>query len=242
MSLIAFFRRLFARSTSVTKKAVAALPRPASSAKVLQLTTKNHVLKTMQDVEQLAKKLPGSSVKKNVWYLGGNILSGVKLRGKGDQREDQDPLLRVHIEGLVITNGFCRDVKDGLHIAAENVTLRNMHWLDVGEDAVNNRKGAFKTKVAGCTFNTTKKDNDKTLQLNDGRGAEVVDCTIVGGITGIRLGDKWSDQDDTATVKRVRFQGCDTALNLATIRVKVQDCTYEGVAKRVVHSHGSKLI
>ncbi len=217
-------------------------PEPAKDARVLRLTRDNHVIKTAEDLEALAKKLPGSRVNGRTWDLGGGILSGKDLRGSGNQSENQDPLLRIELGRVVIRNGFCRDVKDGLHIAAPEVQLRDMHWLDVGEDAVNNRQGAYNTKLVKCSFDTSKPGNDKTIQLNEGRDAEVVDCLIYGGITGIRLGDKWSNSKDRAKVKNVQFVGCETAMNLAKIGVEVKGCTYTGVRKQVVHSHGSQLV
>ena len=80
--------------------------------------------------------------------------------GDGSQSESQKPVFKV-------VNGTLRNVvlgapaADGIHTEG-NVTLNNVHWQDVGEDALTVKKSGTVTIDGGTAFNA----DDKVFQIN----------------------------------------------------------------------------
>ena len=80
--------------------------------------------------------------------------------GDGSQSESQKPVFKV-------VNGNLRNVvlgapaADGIHTEG-NVTLNNVHWQDVGEDALTVKKSGSVTIDGGTAFNAS----DKVFQIN----------------------------------------------------------------------------
>lgn len=216
--------------------------KPKSNAKVCYVTRDFHIIKTLKDLEELSKKVSGSKLSGKTLDLNGAILDGKKLKGDGGQGENQDPLLRIQLEGVTIQNGFCRNVKDSMRADVANITFKKLTFLDVGEDAVSCGPKGENTSVIDCEFdNSKKKTADKSIQLNNGKNALVDGCVIYGGITGIRLGDMFNSTKDVSTVKNTKFIGVDTAMNLCKIRLKQSDNTFDGVKTQVKHSNGSSI-
>ena len=216
------------------------LPRSVSSR--CYLTRDIYCIKSEADLVKLQKRVPGSSLKGRGLNLNGAILDGSKLKGSGSQDENQDPLLRIELEDVEIRGGFCQNLKDGLNVSAPDVLLRQLTFLDVGEDAINNKEGAIGLLIEHCEFISTRSTTDKILQINEGQKARIIGCTFIGpAITGIRLGDKWSHSSDVATVEKCQFYNVDTGFNLARIQVRgISTCSFNGVRLKLKHSLGSK--
>ncbi len=97
----------------------------------------------------------------NTAFDGGctRYVAGPEL-GDGSQDEDQQPVFRV-------TNGMLRNVvlgapaADGIHTRG-NVTLNNVHWQDVGEDALTVKESGTVTIDGGTATNA----DDKIFQIN----------------------------------------------------------------------------
>ena len=87
------------------------------------------------------------------------FVAGTEL-GDGSQSESQKPVFKV-------VNGTLRNVvlgapaADGIHTEG-NVTLNNVHWQDVGEDALTVKKSGAVTIDGGTAFNAA----DKVFQIN----------------------------------------------------------------------------
>ncbi|MFZ5891570.1 MAG: pectate lyase [Myxococcota bacterium] len=80
--------------------------------------------------------------------------------GPGDQSEGQEPIFRVN--GGTLSNVILgASAADGIHIYG-NTTLKNIHWLDIGEDAMTIKDNATMTLDCG----SSDKGSDKTFQVN----------------------------------------------------------------------------
>ncbi|WP_434702661.1 pectate lyase [Pseudomonas sp. Z1-12] len=95
--------------------------------------------------------------------------AGSKL-GNGDQSEDQKPLFEL-AEGATLKNVILGDNEaDGIHVRAANekpVTVDNVHWTDVGEDALTVKpEGGADVTNLNITNSSAKGANDKIFQLN----------------------------------------------------------------------------
>jgi hypothetical protein len=65
-----------------------------------------------------------------------------------------------------------------------------------------------------CQF-YNRKEGDKSLQLNDGRNAQVVKCFFTGGTTAIRLVESTSKfKGQKSSVDLCSFENLDTAVNV----------------------------
>lgn len=95
--------------------------------------------------------------------------AGFKL-GNGDQSEDQKPLFEL-AEGATLKNVILGDNEaDGIHVVAANakpVNVDNVHWTDVGEDALTVKpEGGADVTNLNITNSSARKANDKIFQLN----------------------------------------------------------------------------
>ncbi|KPI07044.1 Pectate lyase [Actinobacteria bacterium OK074] len=89
---------------------------------------------------------------------------GTGALGTSDQAEDQDPVFELK-DGAVLKNVIIgTPAADGVHCLG-SCTLRNVWWLDVGEDAA-----SFKGKKASAVYKVigggAQKADDKVLQFN----------------------------------------------------------------------------
>ena len=102
--------------------------------------------------------------------------AGAKL-GSGDQSEDQKPLFEL-AEGATLKNViFGKNEADGVHVVAANakpVTVDNVHWTDVGEDAMTVKpEGGAEVTNLNITNSSAKAASDKIFQLNANANVKV---------------------------------------------------------------------
>jgi pectate lyase C len=101
-------------------------------------------------------------------------IAGPEL-GDGSQDEDQKPVFKV-------TNGMVRNVvlgapaADGIHTYG-NVTLNNITWEDVGEDALTVKQSGTVLVDGGRAFNA----DDKVFQINAPSTFTVRNFVVVNG-------------------------------------------------------------
>lgn len=97
----------------------------------------------------------------NTAFDGGctRYVAGPEL-GDGSQDEDQKPVFRV-INGMLRNVVLGSPAADGIHTEG-NVTLNNVHWQDVGEDALTVKKSGIVTIDGGTATNA----DDKIFQIN----------------------------------------------------------------------------
>ncbi len=218
---------------------------PKTGAKTLYLQNGTN-LRKCSDVIALAKKLPGSKAYERnsicYWDLGGGILNGSKQRGNGGQDENQEPLFRASTS-LVLQNGFVLNNKNGAGFSKPNSGVRNVTWLNVGEDAVYTSKGAHNFLIENCQF-INKRSGDKSIQANEAKGLKMFNNLVYGGITCARIGSKAAGNrpTDIAEAGGNRFVGCEAAYNISSITLRiVRKDTYEGVDEREVLAEGAKI-
>jgi pectate lyase C len=97
----------------------------------------------------------------NTAFDGGctRYVAGPEL-GDGGQGEDQKPVFKV-IGGMLRNVVLGAPAADGIHTEG-NVTLSNITWEDVGEDAMTIKKSGTVTIDGGRAFNA----DDKIFQIN----------------------------------------------------------------------------
>lgn len=153
--------------------------------------------------------------------LKGAIIDGKKQDGDGGQGERQTPLFRARIP-FVLKNGFIQNNKNAATFYASNSGVKNMTWLNVGEDAVATADNAKNFVVQNCQF-LNDKSGDKSIQLNEADGAEVHNNLVYGGITGVRVGKyDYVSKNDKAFGGGNEFVGVDTAWNLGEMILEIQ--------------------
>lgn len=190
--------------------------KPKSSATVSYFRDNTRIT----DYDMLEKLVKGSKVDGKVWDLRGNIIDGRKQSGDGGQGEDQEPLARVYIP-LIIRNGFIQNNKNAILFYGKQSGVERITWLTIGEDAVATMKGAVGFIVEDCEF-INKREGDKSIQLNEGDGAKIVDNLIYSGTTGVRIGDNnTTSVSDQAYAANNRFVGVDTAYHASKITLNI---------------------
>lgn len=218
---------------------------PESKANTLYLKN-GTIFNNCSDVAKLAENLPGSNVSQNktvcTWDLGGGILNGSKQKGDGGQSENQEPLFRARTS-LILQNGFVLNNKNAAVFYSPNSGVKNVTWLNVGEDAVATAKGAYNFLIENCEF-INKRGGDKSIQANDSKDLKMFNNLVYGGITCARVGSKsfGNKPSDIAQAGGNRFVGCDTAYNISSITLKiVQKDKYQHVNKTEVLGSGAKI-
>jgi len=104
-------------------------------------------------------------------YDGHNqTFSASSKLGSGNQSEDQKPLFELE-EGATLKNVILgKDEADGIHVKAANdkaVNIDNVHWTDVGEDALTVKgEGGAKITNLNITNSSAQGADDKIFQLN----------------------------------------------------------------------------
>jgi hypothetical protein len=200
--------------------------------------------KTMEDVK---KDLKGSGAKiiGTTVDLAGGKISGAKLKHSANQNDEQSIGVKVRIDGFTLKRGMLEDLPGGIIVYAEDVTFEDLIVLKIGEDGLSNgRDVSPNTRIINCKLYGTAQ-NDKGIQLNDGRGAEIKNCFISGGITGARIQKKAAaKQNGTATVTGNTFKNVDTAINCAgEVTVIFKNNKFEGVnTEAKVDGDGVKII
>lgn len=172
--------------------------------------------------------------------LKGIILDGSKQKGDGGQNENQTPLLRARMP-IIFKNGFVVNNKNALTFYAPNSGVQNIVWHDIGEDAVATYDGAYNFLVKDCQFSGAK---DKTIQLNEAKGARVYNNIIVGGITGVRLGKiAYTERTDRVLCGKNKFYNVKTAWHIAKLTMEETDENkYISVEKKYELVEGAAVI
>ncbi len=80
--------------------------------------------------------------------------------GDGGQGENQKPVFKV-VNGTLLNVVLGAPAADGIHTEG-NVTLRNVHWEDIGEDALTVKKSGNVTIDGG----SARLGSDKVFQIN----------------------------------------------------------------------------
>ena len=99
-------------------------------------------------------------------------------KGRGDcsQTEDMPPIFRIVARGITVKNATIKDAPDGIHINAARVTIENVIFPDVCEDAITMKEDARWARVSGCYF---AKASDKAIQCSYGGGHRVFENVFV---------------------------------------------------------------
>lgn len=117
--------------------------------------------------------------------------------GDGSQDEGQRPIFRVNggtLKNVVIDHSGA----DGIHIYGD-ATLENIHWLDIGEDAMTIKAPATVTLDCGSSQN----GEDKTFQIN-------AESTLyISNFTATRAGKFIRQNGGTAFPINVYIDQCD---------------------------------
>jgi hypothetical protein len=100
---------------------------------------------------------------------GGKTFTAGSALGDGGQGEGQKPLFEL-AEGATLKNVVIgENGADGVHVKAGSekaVNVDNVHWTNVGEDALTVKDGGAKTTNLNITNSTAQGANDKVFQLN----------------------------------------------------------------------------
>lgn len=126
-----------------------------------------------------ATNLPETIVRATILVTSGTFDGGCRRftagpeLGDGGQSEDQDPVFRVE-NGATLRNVVIgRNGADGIHVY-NGGTIDNVHWLDVGEDAL-----TIKSSGTVNLRNIEGYDaDDKFFQINAASTLNVTNCII----------------------------------------------------------------
>lgn len=178
----------------------------------------NWTIRDQSDLAPLLDKLKGSKLYTqdgvSIVDLNGGVIDGNKQSGSGGQDENQEPLFRAEMS-LALKNGFVRNNKNAATFNAPYSGVKNITFTNIGEDAVATSKKATNFLVDNCEF-INKKGGDKSIQLNQAKGAQITDNLIYGGITGVRVHESsWTSSKDEAYCGGNLFVGVDTAWNVS---------------------------
>jgi hypothetical protein len=214
---------------------------PSSNAKIFKPVGEWNI-RSLKDLESVTKALGAKVYTKNgiiFLDLQGGILDGTKQKGDGGQSENQTPLLRARIP-LVVQNGFIRNNKNALTFYAPDSGVKNLNWINIGEDAVATSEGAFNFFVEKCEFSGAK---DKSIQLNEAKGAKVYNNKIYGGTTGVRLGEiSFTERDNIVYCGGNEFFNVDTAWHVAKLTViETESNKYSSVRLKYKLVEGAKV-
>jgi len=236
-----YFVGCVSNSAPDTKFVEANLRKPSVAAKVYKPKGEWDI-RSEKDLEPVKKLGAKVVVRKGVTRvnLNGIVLDGSSQNGSGSQSEDQTPIFRARIP-LVIENGFINNNKNAATFYKQNSGVRNIVWTEIGEDAVATYDGAKNFFVDGCEFSGAA---DKSIQLNEASGARVVNNTIVGGITGARIGKiDFSSSKDVAICGNNTFINVDTAWNVGKVTLIVGENKniYKNVKTPFKTTHGAKI-
>ena len=231
---------LFALCTigvSLNSEAAPSYRKPKSNAKVYYCKNK-FTIKSEKDIPDNIGKVSGSNPL--VWDLQGAILDGSKQSGDGGQGEKQEPLFRSYVS-LVVKNGFVRNNKNAMMFYKKNSGINKITFTNIGEDAVGTSKGAYNFSVKNSEF-INKGSGDKSIQLNEAKGAEIKGNLVYSGRTCVRIGDNHTTVvSDIVEISNNRFVSCDTALHASKITVYEDSNKFEGVRLKFKSAAGAKF-
>ncbi|RAT16997.1 hypothetical protein AU490_01265 [Lonsdalea populi] len=95
---------------------------------------------------------------------GKTYIAGAGL-GNGSQTEGQKPLFEVADGGSVKNVIFGDNAADGIHLYGD-ATIDNVHWTNVGEDALTVKDNAGSPANVTITNSSAQSASDKVFQLN----------------------------------------------------------------------------
>jgi pectate lyase C len=160
----------------------------------------------------------------NRTYDGGcRVHNASRALGDGSQSEGQSPIFRVE-NGTVRRVILGRNGADGIHTYG-NVTLDNITWTDVGEDAM-----TVKTAGRVNVRNITGWDAaDKFFQMNATGTLNVSNCRITRALKAFR------QKGGTSYRTAVNFNNCDlTSIGEAVFRTDSSSSTARWTTGRAV--------
>jgi len=107
-------------------------------------------------------------------YEGATIV----WKGPGDcsQKEDMPPIFRITGNGITVKNATIIGAPDGIHIDAARVSIENVNFPDVCEDAITMKERARWARIKGCYFAQAA---DKAIQCTYGTGHRIYDNVFV---------------------------------------------------------------
>lgn len=94
--------------------------------------------------------------------------------GDGSQAEGQSPIFEVESGGTLRNVVIGASGADGIHVSG-NVTLENVHWLDIGEDALT-VAGSSGTVTINC--GSAANSADKVFQVNTASTLRISNFTV----------------------------------------------------------------
>lgn len=117
---------------------------------------------------QVLAQQAGSAVNETIVVKKGQTFDGKNKRftagkalGDGSQREGQRPLFKLEDGARLINVVIGNPAADGVHTYG-NVQLQNIHWEDIGEDAMTIKQEGNVTLNGG----SAKEGEDKIFQIN----------------------------------------------------------------------------
>ena len=213
--------------------------KPAAGAKVYAPPGKWNI-KSIADTKKLAGSTASEKDGVIIWDLKGGILDGKNQDGKCDQNEKNEPLFRAYAP-IILKNGFVRNAKNGMYFSAKNSGVEKMTWLNICEDGIGTNKGAENLRIIDSEF-INHSGNDKSIQLNEAKGAIIKGNLIYAGTTCMRVGaSDVTAVSDVATVTNNRFVGCDTAIHASKITVKRSGNKFTNVNTEEKSANGAKF-
>jgi pectate lyase C len=99
--------------------------------------------------------------KGQTWNGGNKRYTAGKSLGDGSQKEGQKPIFKLEDGAKLINVVIGKPAADGVHTYG-NATLQNIHWEDIGEDAMTIKKSGTVILNGG----SAKNGDDKVFQIN----------------------------------------------------------------------------
>lgn len=208
--------------------------------KIISLSPKLAEWNDMEDVRAALKGQPvtisGTTVDLRDCQIKGNKFP----KPKDDQDENSVPI-HIRINKFTLKNGSISGIPGGIVFKGDKVTFSDLTFVDIGEDALSNMMDQSpNSSVINCKFYNS--GGDKSLQLNDARGAIIKNSFFTGGITAIRLQKKATKIKGIKTkeVSGNTFEDVDTAFNIAGgVKVVASGNTYKNVKHRWINDSGA---
>lgn len=146
--------------------------------------------------------------------------------GDGSQQEGQSPVFRLNSGAQLRNVVLGASAADGIHVYGD-VRLENVHWLDIGEDALTVKESGRVDIECGSAF----QGEDKVFQVNASSEIHISHFTSSGagkfmrqnGGTTFRV-DVTIDHSDISNMKEVIFRTDST-----TSHVTVSNTRYSGL-------------
>jgi pectate lyase C len=136
--------------------------------------------------------------------------------GDGSQEEGQQPVFEVESGGTLRNVVIGASGADGIHVSG-NVTLENVHWLDIGEDALT--VDGSGTVVVNC--GSAANSADKVFQVNATSTLRISNFTVrqagkfirQNGSTTFRV-DVFIDHSDISNMSESIFRTDSTSSHI----------------------------